>query len=52
VVREMGAKPDEVGLSAGSPDERGSVLIDWSLGTGREGTCLVDSGNAVVQFRR
>jgi hypothetical protein len=52
VVRETGARPDEVGLSAGSPDERGTVLIDWSLGTGREGTCLVDSGNTVVQFRR
>jgi hypothetical protein len=52
VVREMGARPDEVGLSAGAPDERGAVLIEWSLGTGREGTCLVDSTNTVVQFRR
>ncbi len=52
VVRETGARPDEVGLSAGAPDERGVVLIDWSLGNGRDGTCLVDSGNAVVQFRR
>jgi len=52
VVRETGARPDEVGLSAGTPDERGTVLIDWSLGTGREGTCLVDSTNTVVQFRR
>jgi hypothetical protein len=52
VVREMRARPDEVGLSAGTPDERGTVLIDWSLGTGSEGTCLVDSTNTVVQFRR
>ncbi len=52
VVRETGARPHEVGLSAGTPDDRGTVLIDWSLGTGREGTCLVDSGAAVVQFRR
>ena len=52
VVREMGAKPDDVGLSAGAPDERGTVLIDWSLGTGREGTCLVDASWTVVQFRR
>lgn len=52
VAREMRARPDEVGLSAGTPDERGNVLIDWSLGTGSEGTCLVDSTNTVVQFRR
>jgi hypothetical protein len=52
VVREMRARPDEVGLSAGTPDERGTVLIDWSLGTGSEGTCRVDSTNTVVQFRR
>ncbi len=52
VVRETGARPDDVGLSAGTPDERGTVLIEWSLGTGREGTCLVDSTAAVVQFRR
>jgi hypothetical protein len=52
VVRETGARPDEVGLSAGTPDDRGTVLIDWSLGTGHEGTCLVDSSTAVVQFRR
>jgi hypothetical protein len=48
----MAARPEQVGLSAGTPDDRGTVLIDWSLGTGREGTCLVDSANAVVQFRR
>jgi hypothetical protein len=48
----MGARPDDVGLSAGTPDERGTVLIDWSLGSGREGTCLVDSGAIVVQFRK
>ncbi|MGH7518239.1 MAG: hypothetical protein ACREOC_12355 [Gemmatimonadales bacterium] len=52
VVRETGARPDEVGLSAGTPDDRGTVLVDWSLGTGHEGTCLVDSSAAVVQFRR
>ena len=52
VIREMGAKADDVGLSAGTPDERGTVLIDWSLGSGREGTCLVDSGAIVVQFRK
>ena len=52
VIREMGARPDDVGLSAGTPDERGTVLIDWSLGSGREGTCLVDSGAIVVQFRK
>lgn len=50
VVRETGARPDEVGLSAGPPDERGTTLIDWSLGSGRQGTCLVDSTNTVVQF--
>ena len=52
VVRETGARAEDVGLSAGSPDEAGTVLIDWSLGTGRQGTCLVDVGNTVVQFRR
>ena len=52
VVRETGARADEVGLSAGTPDDRGTVLVDWSLGTGHEGTCLVDSSAAVVQFRR
>jgi hypothetical protein len=52
VVREMRARADDVGLSAGSPDEHGTVLVDWSLGTGREGTCLVDAAAAVVQFRR
>jgi hypothetical protein len=52
VVRELSARPDDVGLSAGTPDERGTVLIDWSLGTGGNGTCLVDSSNTVVQFRR
>lgn len=52
VVREMRAKPDDVGLSAGTPDERGTVLIDWSLGGGGEGTCLVDATSTVVQFRR
>ncbi len=52
VVREIGARPDEVGLSAGTPDEHGTVLIDWSLGSGREGTCVVDSSATVVQFRR
>jgi hypothetical protein len=52
VVRESAARPEDVGLSAGTPDESGAVLIDWSLGTGRQGTCLVDAGNTVVQFRR
>jgi hypothetical protein len=52
VVRETGARPEDVGLSAGTPDEAGTVLIDWSLGTGRQGTCRVDSGNTVVEFRR
>ena len=52
VVRETGARPEDVGLSAGTPDDAGKVLIDWSLGTGRQGTCLVDAGNTVVQFRR
>jgi hypothetical protein len=52
VVRETGARPEDVGLSAGTPDESGTVLVDWSLGTGRQGTCLVDAGNAVVQFLR
>lgn len=52
VVRETGARPEDVGLSAGTPDESGTVLVDWSLGTGRQGTCLVDVGNTVVQFRR
>ena len=52
VVRETGARREDVGLSAGTPDDSGTVLIDWSLGTGRQGICTVDAGNTVVQFRR
>ncbi|HEX5387308.1 MAG TPA: hypothetical protein VFW66_11440 [Gemmatimonadales bacterium] len=50
VVSRLRVGPAEVGLSAGSPDTRGTVTIEWSLSSGQQGTCVMNSAGAVARF--
>ena len=51
VVRRLGVRPSEVGMSAGELDDRQMAYIEWNLNNGRVGSCLVDNEDVVVRFR-